>query len=211
VLDLVDLAEQGADVRPMRTLFRQNRVVSSIAAELDQKSCWEIFTDNELCERFLSVEEWQVMRRHVLWTRLIDQRTTTSPIGQRIDLLEYIHHERETLVIKPNRSYGGTDVVVGAITEQAAWDAAIDSAIANPSNRFVVQQLAHIPVKCFHVLDDQRNLHFEPYFVVMGFAPSRYGVALLARASQKYVVNVAQRGGMCAVMVGASALHSPFQ
>ena len=36
----------------------------------------------------------------------------------------------------------------------------------------------------------------------MGFAPSRYGVAVLGRASQKQVVNVAQRGGMCAVMVG---------
>jgi hypothetical protein len=210
VLDLVELADQGVDVSPMRTLFRQNRVVSSIAAELDQKSCWEIFSDNELCERFLSVEEWQIMRRHVLWTRLVGERTTTSPIGQRIDLLEYMHQERETLVIKPNRSYGGQDVVVGAITDQSAWDSAIDTAIANPDYRFVVQQLAHIPVKSFHVLDDQRNLHIEPFYVVMGFAPSRYGVALVARASQRYVVNVAQRGGLCAVMVGASALHGPF-
>ena len=45
----------------------------------------------------------------------------------------------------------------------------------------------------------------------MGFAPSRYGVALVARASQRYVVNVAQRGGMCAVMMGATALQGPFQ
>jgi hypothetical protein len=36
----------------------------------------------------------------------------------------------------------------------------------------------------------------------MGFAPSRYGISVMARASQKQVVNVAQRGGMCAVMVG---------
>jgi hypothetical protein len=43
----------------------------------------------------------------------------------------------------------------------------------------------------------------------MGFAPSRHGVALVARASQHYVVNVAQRGGLCAVMVGATALHGP--
>jgi hypothetical protein len=36
----------------------------------------------------------------------------------------------------------------------------------------------------------------------MGFAPSKYGVAIMARASQKRVVNVAQRGGMCAVAIG---------
>src|SRR5688500_2745864 len=37
VLDLMDLAAEGVDVAPMRALLRQNRVVSSIAAELDQK------------------------------------------------------------------------------------------------------------------------------------------------------------------------------
>jgi hypothetical protein len=36
----------------------------------------------------------------------------------------------------------------------------------------------------------------------MGFAPSKYGLSVLGRASQKQVVNVAQRGGMCSVMIG---------
>ena len=39
---------QGVDVEPMRVLFRQNRVISSIAAELDQKSCWEVLTDPQI-------------------------------------------------------------------------------------------------------------------------------------------------------------------
>jgi hypothetical protein len=34
----------------------------------------------------------------------------------------------------------------------------------------------------------------------MGFASSEDGIAILARASQRQVVNVAQRGGMAAVM-----------
>src|SRR5262249_47280185 len=45
VADLVTLEQGGTDVEPMRVLFRQNRIISSIAAELDQKSCWEILTD----------------------------------------------------------------------------------------------------------------------------------------------------------------------
>jgi hypothetical protein len=35
----------------------------------------------------------------------------------------------------------------------------------------------------------------------MGFASGPEGLAILARASQRQVVNVAQRGGMCAVML----------
>src|SRR5438067_4636490 len=41
VADLLLLQKIGVNVDPMRSLFRQNRVISSIAAELDQKSCWE--------------------------------------------------------------------------------------------------------------------------------------------------------------------------
>jgi hypothetical protein len=206
VLDLIDLVDEGVDVAPMRALLRQNRVVSSISAELDQKSCFEVFTTPELAERFLTVEERQVMRRHVLWTRVVSDRRTQSPAGEPIALLEYARRERESLVLKPNRSYGGDGVLVGPTVAQGEWDSAIDRALVD-GDRWVVQQIASIPVKSFHVLDASGGLHVEPFYVVMGFAPNHYGVAMVARASQQHVVNVAQDGGMCAVMVSAKALH----
>ena len=205
VLDLMDLADEGVDVAPMRALLRQNRVVSSITAELDQKSCFEVFTDPELTERFLTVEERQVMRRHVLWTRIVADRPTMSATGEHINLLEYARTGRESLVLKPNRSYGGEGVLVGPTATQSEWESAINRALTD-DDRWVVQQLASIPLKSFQVLDESDRLHVEPFYIVMGFAPSRYGVAMVARASQRSVVNVAQQGGMCAVMVSAKAL-----
>jgi hypothetical protein len=207
VLDLMGYAQEGVDVTPMRTLLRQNRVVSSISAELDQKSIFELFTDPVVAERLFSAEERQVMRRHVLWTRLVASRHTTSPHGDRIDLLEFARTERESLVLKPNRSYGGDGVMVGHSVAQGAWQQALDRALAQP-NGWVLQQAAPIPVKSFHVLDSGGELHVEPFYIVMGFASNRYGVAMLARASQSQVVNVAQHGGVCAVMVGAQAMHT---
>jgi hypothetical protein len=206
VLDLIDLAEEGIDVAPMRVLLRQNRVVSSITADLDQKSCFEIFTDPALMQRFLTVEERQVMRRHVLWTRLVSDRRTVSPNGEEIDLLEYARRERESLVLKPNRSYGGEGVVVGPAAAQGEWESAIDRALLD-EDKWVVQQVAQIPVKSFQVLDESDCVHVEPFYVVVGMAPSRDGVAFVVRASQQHVVNVAKQGGMCAVMVSAKALH----
>src|SRR4029079_7233109 len=81
------------------------------------------------------------------------------------------------------------------------WDRALETALAD-SQRWVVQQLASIPVSEFPVLGPDGRIHGEPFYVVMGFAPTKYGLAVLGRASQKQVVNVAQRGGMCGVMVG---------
>lgn len=208
VLDLIDMAAEGKDVAPMKALLKQNRVVSSIAAELDQKSCFEIFTDPAIADRFLTVEEQIVMRRHVLWTRIVSDRRTTSPTEVEVDLLEFIRTDRESFVLKPNRSYGGEGVVVGHATGESEWEAAIQHALTDENDRWVVQQAAQIPVKSFHVLDDSGKLHVEPFNVVMGLAPSHFGVAMMVRASQSHVVNIAQHGGLCAVMVSAKALHT---
>jgi hypothetical protein len=212
VWDLIEVEKDGVDLRPMRALFRQNRVMSSIAAELDQKSCWEVLTDPQLTQKYFSADERQVFRRHILWTRILADRRTLLPDGQTGPLLDYVHHERETLVLKPNRSFGGHGVVLGPALTPAEWSSALDTGLADPE-RWVVQQLASLPVSEFSVLGGDGRVHVEPFYTVMGFAPSRYGVATLGRASQKQVVNVSQRGGLCVVVQGRppSRLIGPSQ
>jgi hypothetical protein len=200
VRDLLALERDGVDVGPMRALFRQNRIISSITGDFDQKSCWEILTDPRFA-RFFRAEDRQVFRRHILWTRLLADRRTSLPDGQTGDLLEFVRRDRECLVLKPNRSYGGSGVSLGPSMTQSEWESATEAALRD-EERWVVQKLATIPVFNFPFVSSEGSVHDEPFYVVMGFSPSRYGLGIMARASQKQVVNVAQRGGMCAVMVG---------
>jgi len=201
VADLIALEQEGVDIEPMRTLFRQNRVISSITAELDQKSIWEVLTDARFTQKYFTSDERQTFRRHVLWTRLLGDRQTLLPDGQMGDLLEFVRREQETLVIKPNRAYGGEGVTIGSAVTRADWESALELALAD-EERWVVQRLASIPVSMFPVVGPDGRIHAEPFHVVMGFSATRDGVAILGRASQKQVVNVAQRGGMCGVMIG---------
>jgi hypothetical protein len=201
VYDLIDLGKEGISVEPMRLLFRENRVISSIGAELDQKSCWEVLTDPQLTHKYFSTDERQFFRRHVLWTRLLADRRTLLPDGQTGGLLEFARQERERLVLKPNRGFGGQGVVLGPAQAQVEWEEALRKALAD-RERWVVQQLASIPVTEFPVVGPDGAVHGEPFYTVMGFAATQNGLAILGRASQKQVVNVAQRGGMCVVMLG---------
>jgi len=105
-------------------------------------------------------------------------------------------------VIKPNRSYGGTGVHIGHSMEQAEWDAAIQAALAEPNPGWVVQKMARTKVAEFPVVDNDGTVHMAPFYFVLGFAATKRGVSILGRASQKQVVNVAQRGGLCTVLVG---------
>jgi len=202
VRDIVALeADEGVDIRPLRTLFKQNRIISSLAGDFDHKSCWEILTDPQFTQKYFNSDERGVFRRHVLWTRLLADRRATLPDGEMVDLLEYTRKDQEILVIKPNRSYGGDRVLLGPSVSQSEWEAAIQAAVTGDES-WVVQRLARIAVSEFPVVTDDGQVNVEPFYTVMGFAPTKYGVGVLGRASQKQVVNVAQRGGMCAVLIG---------
>jgi len=81
VCDLLELEKHGANIGPMRTLFRQNRVMSSITADLDQKSCWEVFTDPQFTHKYFNATSGR-FSRHILWTRLLGERRTLLPTAR---------------------------------------------------------------------------------------------------------------------------------
>jgi hypothetical protein len=201
VRDLIALArDEGVNVEPMRKLFRENRMISSMAGDFDHKSTWEILTEPTLARRYFNADERQVFRRHIAWTRLLYDRRTSLPDGETGELLKFVRTHQDMLVLKPNRSYGGDRVLMGHILESHEWEQAIEKALVGGD--WVVQRLAAIPVAEFPFLGDDGTVHVEPFYTVMGFAATKYGLALLGRASQKQVVNVAQRGGMCGVLIG---------
>ena len=203
ILDLVELEAEGVDVEPMRLLLRENRVVSSIAGDLDGKAAFELLTEPTLAARHFRVAERQLFRRHVPWTRVLGDRRTTLPDGHEGDLLEHVRRGREELVLKPDRGYGGEDVLVGPATTQAEWERALDRAHSGVDGRWVVQRAAALPSLTSPVRGDDGGVAEASFFVVLGLIPSRYGLGVVARASQAPVVNVAQHGGMCALVIGA--------
>ncbi|HVY65486.1 MAG TPA: carboxypeptidase M32 [Gammaproteobacteria bacterium] len=218
--DLLALeTEHGTKLDAIRALFRQNRMVSSIGGDLDHKSCWEVLTTEALSSRYFSIAERQMFRRHILWTRILNDRSTDTPDGVQ-DLPRYAREHREELVLKPNRGYGGAGVHLGAGVSQGEWERLLDTALAeqhDPHRQWVVQAAAALPVHLFPVLDERGRTHEEPFYAVMGFASTDHGLGIIARVSQKQVVNVAQRGGLAAVLVGhppadlTGATRSPVQ
>jgi carboxypeptidase Taq len=205
IRDLLALErETGRKLAAIRALFRQNRIISSIGGDLDQKSCWELLTDDDVAARFFSTAERQLFHRHILWTRRVAERRTTTPYGDA-DLPEFMRTHREELVLKPNRGYGGTGVHLGLALEQHEWDELVDTALAaqdDPFRSWVVQAVTTLPVHLFPVVDETGRVHSEPFYTVVGFAVTEHGIGIICRVSQKQVVNVAQRGGLAAVLIG---------
>jgi len=198
--------EDGLDIEPFKILFRENRVISSIAGDFDHKSSWQILTDPQFTLKYFTADERHFFRRHVLWTRLLREGRTTDPEGQPIDLLEWVRRHQDMLVIKPNRSYGGDRVILGPSVGVGEWENMIEEALRGEP--CVVQRLARITLGEFPVIKPDGTISIEPFYMVAGLFPTNYGLAMIGRASQKQVVNVAQGGGAYVILIGQ--YNKPF-
>ena len=198
VNDLAAKEEAGSDLSAMRHALRTGRAISSLAGEFDHKSAFQVFTSPGF-ESHFTQEERRVFAQHVPWTRIVAEGTTTDPDGAPIDLLSWLSAHREGLVLKPNRAYGGEGIRIGRESEQRAWDVSLARALGEPE-RWVVQAYHPVAEKDFPVIDEEGNFGRAEYFSVLGLFASEQRLGILGRASRKKVVNVAQKGGVVAVL-----------
>ncbi len=133
------------------------------------------------------------------------------PDGSEGALLDYARKNRERLVLKPNRAYGG-GVSLGASVEQSEWEKLLSRRRHDCRPRTILCPAGGgAPAGCyqFPVLSEKAAASIgEPFYAVMGFAPTENGLGILCRVSQKQVVNVAQHGGLAAVLVADQAAGS---
>ncbi|MBI1871000.1 MAG: hypothetical protein HYS07_07395 [Chlamydiae bacterium] len=191
--------EEKKTLSAMRQAFLENRVVSGLGGELDHKSAFEIFT-SPFYERYFTFEERKCFRKHVLWTRLIRETKTTDPQGSSIDLLRYALQHQESLVLKPNRGYGGAGILMGKEAPQKKWEHMLQEALKQTGS-YIIQERCAVRKKKFPVLDEKKRIVEKNLNVVCGFIYSPYGLGILGRASQANIVNVAQQGGMTTILI----------
>jgi len=199
ITEMLEMAGRGgaAKLSGMKQAFLRNQVISSIAGEFDHKSCWELFTNPEFAHHF-TLRQKRMFRRHLLWTRLLWERRTTNRLGRTVDLFPYARRNRESLVIKPNRLYGGEGVYFGHPMTQKAWERQLDRAARRPGTH-VIQQATQVRAELFPVAEKDGSVRLEPFYCVTGFAATRDGIAVLGRSSKEAVVNVSRKGGLIAV------------
>lgn len=196
--DLAQKEADGDDVSAIKHALDEGRCVSSIAGEFDHKSAFQVFTSPEFSAWFTG-EERKVFKKHVPWTRMVEEIRTSDPGGREVDLMPWLERHRDEVVLKPNRSYGGEGILIGRDTSETEWRDTLQRAAKAPST-WVAQGYRPIPEKDFPVIDEDGQLGLAEYFSVLGLFTSEQRLAILGRASQKKVVNVAQKGGVVAVL-----------
>jgi len=159
-----------------------------------KKAFFAVLTDERNSKLFSDAER-EIIRRHVPWTRLVEDVRTTRD-GKPVELLEYARANRENFVLKPNDEYGGTGVTLGWETDPSAWEAAIHKALGEREKAWVLQERISVRREPFPYVDSQGGVTMRDMLV--DFAPYLFHGRLagyLTRLSATGLANVTSGGG----------------
>ena len=201
--EVVSIKTHGGSVEGIEEAFARNQVVSTVFGEFDHKSLCELLSNPEFAGYF-SPQEVRAARRHFPWTRLIAERKTTDPEGKEADLVPFIRENRERLVLKPNRGYGGEGVVVGEKMSGSAWDEAVAAAAAKPGT-WVAQEQVPISKAPVMLLGQRGFPKVEELYVTLGITATPRGVSFVGRCSAQPVVNISQGGGLVPIFLAGKS------
>ncbi len=189
--EVISIEAHGGHMDAMKHAFAHNQVVSGLTGDFDHKSLLELLS-NPAYDRYFTPSQRRTFHTFIPWTRLMRERTTADPQGKEADLPAYARAHREGLVLKPNRAYGGQDVTIGQDVSQAAWDAAVATAVEQ-ADAWVVQEFVVLPQAAFV---DGAGKEPAEEFVTVGFLSTPEGIAFVGRSFTKKIVNISRGGSL---------------
>lgn len=179
-------SERGSKLAALREAFRENRVVSSVAGDFDQKALWEVLTSHRF-ERHVAKADRRLLREHLLWTRLLRDGETEDPSGRLVDLVSWALANRRSLVLKPNLLCGGEDVTLGPLLSPKQWERLV---------RRAAKQKGYWVLQTFHRASRFVFRGVGARYITCGVISSPHAISALGRASLDPVVNVSRGGGL---------------
>jgi hypothetical protein len=167
-------------------------IVNPISCRLPgKKASFAVLGDEANAELFTPVQR-AAIRDNIPWTRVLEERRTLVA-GQSVDLVPFVARNKDRLVLKPNDAYGGRSVVLGWTVDDAAWDAAVNAALAVPT---IVQERIDLACERYPVYANGR-LAYEPRWedTCPFIGPDDGVFGCLTRLSSMPLVNVTAGGG----------------
>lgn len=169
-------------------------MVNSFRSKLiHKKALFAVLTDRKYARLFTEAE-LDAIHSHVPWTRIVKDEQSDYRNGT-VDLLEFIRTNSERLVLKPNDDYGGHGITIGWNADSAAWEKAIQSALANGD--YLVQERVPTARETFPALTNDGRLEFAEQLVDLDplLFNGKVGSAF-TRLSATELANVSSGGGM---------------
>jgi uncharacterized circularly permuted ATP-grasp superfamily protein len=197
-----DIVARDGECRPLIDAYTQRAVcvANTLRCKIPHKKAFfAVLTDDRHAKLF-NGDEHDVIRRHIPWTVLVEERRATRD-GRSIDLLPYLRAQREQFVIKPNDEYGGTGVTLGWETNEKEWDEAIERAVLERDRGWVAQERIVVRREMFPVCEGGGLTMRDMLVDVAPYVFRGRMAGFLTRLSATGLANVTSGGGQVPAFV----------
>jgi len=155
---------EGAVPPEILHLFKTRRIClfnGPVTGLMSNKLNLALLSEHEDSPLFSKTER-EAIKTYIPWTRKITAAETFYK-GEKIQLVDFIRHHREQLVMKPAVGYGGEGVAVGKYISQAQWETVLQTALQK--GKWLVQEY----VPSLPLLYQYGENGAEPHLGVVGF------------------------------------------
>lgn len=194
-----ELLEKADECQPFIEAYKSGAAIfvnSFRSKYVHKKMLFGVLTD-ERHQHYFTSDEQAAIRRHIPWTRRVEDAQTTYN-GEPVALLSHIREHRHQLVLKPNDDYGGHGVTIGWEADESAWDGAIAEALRGD---YLVQERVETSRELFPWITDdgvkmiEQLLDIDP---LLFFGKVAGGFTRLSSSS---LANVTSGAGMVPTML----------
>jgi glutathionylspermidine synthase len=158
---------------------------------LHKKASLAVLSDERNAELF-TAGELEAIETHIPWTRIVEERRTSFH-GREVELIPFLHENRQQMVLKPNDEYGGKGIVLGWEQDETEWEAAVQTALREP---YIAQERILLPTEPYPSVIDGKLQIFDRIVDTAPFVfHGAYMDGCLTRLSTASLVNVTAGGG----------------
>ena len=143
--------------------------------------------------KILDEDEIDLIDKTIPWTRTISKNTQTDHKGKQINLEEFILNNKNLLVLKPSRGFGGNNILIGSEVDEKLWEKAVKDAFLVTD--WIVQEYISIPT--IDVLNLDGDMSFQKKYInVSPYIIGQKMCGILTRVSNSKVINTCAGGGI---------------
>jgi glutathionylspermidine synthase len=149
-----ELVERGGLDHPIVRAVRDGAVcmINPFRCKILHKKASLAVLGDERNAHLFPMQEREAIESHIPWTRVVEERRTSFH-GETVDLIPFIHKQRERMVLKPNDDYGGAGIVLGWEVDDNEWERSVQKAQEEP---YVVQERVALPSELYPSYVDGR-------------------------------------------------------
>jgi len=189
-----ELVERGGLDHPVIRAVRDGAVcmINPFRCKILHKKASLAVLSDERNAHLFPMAEREAIESHIPWTRVVEERST-SHRGETVDLVPFIHRNRERMVLKPNDDYGGAGIVLGWETDDTEWERSVQKALEEP---YIVQERVVLPVEAYPSLVDGKVELIDRMLDTAPFCfHGSYMDGCLTRLGTAALLNVTAGGG----------------